>query len=599
MTRRGLTFLLLCASALAQLPRSQAPKPFDVDTETKRKRGPESDPTRTVARVDAVVTDLEGRSVPGLAASDFVLETDGKPRTVQSCQLYSGESLRLAVILDDLALNLDQSNAARRALRGFVDSSMRPGDEMVVLRASEGSGALDRFSADKAEIQAAINRARFQSSSAAASQESFETGAVGVMRTALEGMRELPGRKAVLLISTGLRRRVKAQLSRAADRGSVVVYGVDLGAEPNPTQLDEGVAALAKETGGVISADVSRALARIVADQSSYYVLTFYADDAGFDYITRAPRIDRVALRTNRMQTSVRARDGLFGLGEDAEGEGYHEVEREFERAIDSELIHDGIRLRVTPLLGVAGGWQIESAVHLDARDLTFVKTVDGRYRTSLDTAVGLYDASGEAVKETVRSFDANLNEKSFLDSQKDGFDYTVVLPLSKEGAYQVRVAVRDVRSGRIGSARRFVRAEGWQGGKLGMTSILLRGEMQKNEGGVEVVRDAEEAASVRRFAAGHSITYNFHLVNAGMDQAKSSRITSRTEMWRDGVRVFSGDPKDIDFPPLEGPGARAINGLLQLGKDMPPGIYELRIEVTDRIVPRTVTQWMDFEVRP
>jgi VWFA-related protein len=599
MTRRGLTFLLLCASAVAQLPRSQAPTPSDLETEGKRKRTLEIGAIRTAGRVDAIVTDMEGRPVPGLTAADFSVETDGKSRTVESCQFHSNEPLRLVVILDDLGLTLEQSNEARRSLRTFVEK-LRPEDEMAVLRTSEGSGTLDRLSSDRQSIQAAIDRAHFQPLSALAGPNSFAAGAVGLLRAVLEGMRELPGRQQVLLISSGLRAPVKAQLGRTANRAAAVVYGVNLGAAPNAVQLDEGVAALAKETSGeVLDGNVARGLQRIANDQSGYYVLTFNADNAGYDYIARGPRVGRVAVRTSRLQTAVRARDGLYGVGEDAEGEGYHEVEREFERAIGSELTHDGIDLRVTPMLARSSLWQIESAVHVNARDLTFVKSVDGRYRTSLDTELALFDESGEAYKETVRSFDANLNEKSFLEAQQNGFDYTVVLALPKEGVYQARVVIRDARSGRIGSARRFLRAEGWQGGKLAMSSILLRGEMEKKADGLELVRDAQETGSIRHFAAGHKMSYNFTLFNYGMNKEKGGEVAMSAEIWRDGVRIFTGEPRVLKFAPSEAAAPRVVTGWINLGGTMVPGAYLMKIEVTDHIAPRTVTQWMDFEVHP
>jgi VWFA-related protein len=574
--------------------------PVDPDGDGKRKNAAEADKPHSIARVDVVVTDMEGRPVPGLTAADFSLETDGKARTVQSCEFHSDEPLRLVVILDDLGLNLDQSNRARRALRAFVNSALRPGDEMAVLKTSEGAGAFDRLSSDRDEIEAGIDRARFHPLSAAAASDSFAVGTVGALRAVLEGLRELPGRKAVLLISTGLRQRVPTPPARTAHRASAVVYGVDLGAKPSVAQLDEGVAAIVKETGGtIVDGEAERALQRIVADQSAHYLLTFSADDAGFDYIARAPRVGRVAVRVDRLQTTARARSGVFGVAEEAEGEGYHEVEREFERAIDSELLHGDLHVRVTPMLAMGGSWQIESVAHLEARDLTFVKTVDGRYRTSLDTALALYDESGEAVKDTVRSLDANLTEKAFLEAQRQGFDFTVVLGAPKPGAYQARVVVRDVLSGRMGSARRFIRADGWQGGKLAITSITLRGQSEKNEDGSETVREFEEAPSMRRFAPGHRLSYRFNLFNFGIDKEKGGEVSTVTEVWRDGVRVYAGDSKSFHFEPDAAAGGRAISGVIALGKDMAPGFYWLKVEVTDRIAPRTVTQWMDFEVHP
>src|SRR3954452_12862737 len=186
MIRRSVSVLLLCASVFAQgLPPSQGPMP--------RASG-EPERHSTTARVDAIVTDLQGRSIPGLTAADFTLETGGKPRTIASCEFRADEPLRLVVLLDDLSLTLDQSNAARRALRAFVEHGLRPGDEMAVLRSSEGAGAIDRLSADKREIGAGIDRAHYNPLAGSAAAEAFRAATVTVLRAVLEGLRELPGR---------------------------------------------------------------------------------------------------------------------------------------------------------------------------------------------------------------------------------------------------------------------------------------------------------------------------------------------------------------------------------------------------------------------
>src|SRR4051812_33283269 len=106
MIRRVFSWLC-CASMLwAQLPQPQAPRPRNELSTNERRRSPERHPDE-IARVDMVVTDPQGRRVPGLKAADFVVEADGKPVKVESCEYREGQPLRLAVVVDDLSLSLE------------------------------------------------------------------------------------------------------------------------------------------------------------------------------------------------------------------------------------------------------------------------------------------------------------------------------------------------------------------------------------------------------------------------------------------------------------------------------------------------------------
>jgi VWFA-related protein len=601
MTWRGLLVLFTAAGAFGQLPRSQAPMPRDIQSQSSARRPP------TSGRLDATVTDLQGRPVAGLTAADFTLSVDGKLRKIESCEFRTTGPLRLAVVLDDLSLSVDLLNAARRSLRAFVTNGMKPGDEMAILRTGSGSGALDVLTSDKEALSAAIDRARFNLQSESSNVDSFLAGTLGVVRAALQGLDDAPGRKALLLISSGLREAGRSKLPggvdrfvRPANRGAVVVYGVDLAPARGGSQLDLGFAAIAKQTGGFLAdgGDVGAVLSRIAQDAAGHYLLTWNADDLPTDYVAGVPSVDKVDLRLGRADTVVRTRNGVFGSRSDAGGEDYHEVEREFERSIDADLVTGGVRVKVSPLLSFGTAWQIEAVVHMEARDVTFVKSLDGAYHAYLDMAVALVDREGHTVKDTSRSFGTELQEGSFRLFQEHGFGFTVVLPLPMPGSYQVRAVVRDITSGRIGSAREFVRVADWKDGGLLMSSIVIRGDVEKNADGIDVAKDPRESGSVRSFKAGHNMNYQYTIFNVAADAEKKSELELQTEIWRDGVRVSAGAPKPVPFPAVPDPSRRAISGVISLGQDMAPGAYVLRIGVKDKLSSRTTASLMSFDVR-
>ena len=124
-----------------------------------------------VVRIDAVVTDADGRTVPNLTAADFEVRQDGKVQPVTFAQfmpVFSGpapvvtpqpatagiapavtepEPVRreeiqrtLALVVDDLGLSFESFHFMQQALHSFIDRELRPADLVAVVRTG-GAGA--------------------------------------------------------------------------------------------------------------------------------------------------------------------------------------------------------------------------------------------------------------------------------------------------------------------------------------------------------------------------------------------------------------------------------------------------------------------------
>jgi hypothetical protein len=312
-------------------------------------------------------------------------------------------------------------------------------------------------------------------------------------------------------------------------------------------------------------------------------LLSFSGGDLPFDFVARAPRVDKLSLRVSRADTVVRTRGGIPGPAETGE--------REIVELVDADIGNDAVRTKLTGFLSMGASWQIDALIHVTSRDLTFVKGLDGVYRTTLDTSTALFDASGKTVKEVTRSFAAQLGEESFERQRAHGFGITVTLPLAAAGSYQVRTVVRDGASGRVGSARHFVRVSDWKDGRLMISSIAARG--------ADDSKDLLESGSIRSFRVGSKLTYAYNLFNVAADGEKRSEIETHTEIWRDGAKVYGGEPRPIAFPATDSPTRRGVSGTLAISDVMAPGGYVLRIVVTDKQSKRRASQMVDFEVRP
>src|SRR5688572_25096712 len=280
--------------AQTQPPATQqpAPPPPPQDDEVVRI-------TTKLVQVDAVVTDGKGKLVTDLKPEELQIFEDGKPQTITNFSYYVAapdlpppvartptsdrnappvpptrlrpDQVRrtMALVVDDLGLSFESTHFVRQALKKFVDQQMQPGDLVAIIRTSGGMGALQQFTSDKRMLYAAIERVRwsgFGRSGIGAfapieaplpganaeedersgedpdqlREDMFAVGTLGALNYVVRGLRELPGRKSILLLSDGIKvfnqddpartDRVLQNMKRLIDlanRSSVVIYTMD------------------------------------------------------------------------------------------------------------------------------------------------------------------------------------------------------------------------------------------------------------------------------------------------------------------------------------------------------------------------------------
>src|ERR1035441_10610747 len=170
--------------------------------------------------LDAVAVDAAGHPVADLRAEDFEVVQGGVSRKItnftwfdtrlhtavsQAGQLAALDLLpdeirrNLVVVVDDLGLTPAGIDGVRDALKTFVGGGMSSGDRMAILRTSGGSGVLQQLTGDTRTLADAINAIRYLGGStgaASAGRASWLT-----LRYALDGLRDFPGRKVVVLFA--------------------------------------------------------------------------------------------------------------------------------------------------------------------------------------------------------------------------------------------------------------------------------------------------------------------------------------------------------------------------------------------------------------
>ena len=156
-----------------------------------------------VVRIDAVVTDRDGRVVPDLTANDFELREDGDlipltlaqfvpvvtssdngpaqaalsqtraggaeapPPQTPAVQSKPGPTARadvqrsIAFVVDDLSLSFESFEPTRKALHKYIDADIQPGDLVALVRTSSPGGTLKPFTTDRRLLHAQVDAMRW------------------------------------------------------------------------------------------------------------------------------------------------------------------------------------------------------------------------------------------------------------------------------------------------------------------------------------------------------------------------------------------------------------------------------------------------------
>jgi VWFA-related protein len=441
----------------------------------------------------------------------------------------------------------------RRALKKFVDEQIQPGDLVAIIRTSGGIGALQQFTTDKRQLYAAIERVRWYMNGRAGisafapiepptpgpggpaidqanadlnqfREDVFSVGTLGAVNYVVSGLRELPGRKSVLLISDGFKisnaddptrnGRTRLRLQRLIDeagRASVVIYTMnatglqtlgftaadDLSGRTSPQDMEqalsdrrqaafetqEGLDYLARQTGGIAirnTNDLGGGIRRVMEDQKGYYLIGYRPDISTFDPRTGRRTFHKLSLKVTRLgKFNVRMRNGFLGHTDEAPRATPRTLAQQMLGALTSPFGSSGVHLQLTSLFGNDAkiGSFMRSVLHIDVRDLTFTDEPNGGHKCVFDVLAITFGDNGVPVDQNGRTYTMNLPDEMYKRAVRDGLVYYITVPIKKPGAYQLRMSLRDSSSERVGAVSQFVEAPDLKKDRLALSGIVLKGE--------------------------------------------------------------------------------------------------------------------------
>lgn len=678
--------------------------------------------TTNLVQVDAVVMDKDGRYVTDLRPEDFEISEDGKKQEITNFSYIKvdpassrtpdsnrtaraeksasiippvrlkPEQLRrtIALVVDDLSLSVESIVHVKKSLKNYLDAQIQDNDLSAILRTSSGVGVLQQFTTDKRILNAAVDRIRWyplsrgglnalepksalgeqpaargdvDASKMGTSEENREANSIGDSIDALmyivRGLQRLPGRKAIVLFTDGLRlfdrvdnalnsnvQRLR-RLVDLANRSSVVFYSIDArGLQPlsftagdkattalssqnaaamvgvgSPRQNffedQDGMNYLAKETGGIFmqnNNDFNKAVGRVLEDQKGYYLLGYRPDVSTFDPLTGRRTFHNLKVKIKPSGLTVRSRTGFYGVAEPKATEQPRTREQQLMAALTSPFSASGVDMRMTSLFSndARRGSFMRSLIYINGNDLQFSEEADGSRKARVDIAAVTFNGEGRVVDQIIETREVRVTASGYRSILRNGLTYTLDVPVNKQsGGYQLRAAVRDAATEKLGSANQFISVPDLSTGHLAVSGISIAGvtpgrnssEVSAGQGNQSATAEYDSlfGPAVRRLKQGMILDYGYVIYNALLDKSTGKpQVTTQVRFFRDGKLIFTGKVAPLDTSNQKDLRRLIAGGSIQTGADMLPGDYVLQIIVTDPLAKekyRVTTQWIDFEI--
>jgi len=462
------------------------------------------------------------------------------------------------------------------------------------------------------------------------------------LKALVKAARNLPGRKIVFLLSGGFqihnqRGDLTTQLrdvTNAAAKSGVVIYSMDtrgLVASLRDASTDSivdtsgrlerathgelfesqnGMNALAVDTGGKAvfdTNDLRQGLAPALKETSNYYLIAWKPDTEA----QKQTRFRNVEVKlVGRPDLTVRVRKGYFDL--DAEpvattpkGPATPTDKGQMTAARLREALNAAYPERSVPILVSADyydvadkGPMLSTAILIPGEFVAFGEQAGGKIQGIVDVSGIFLDDKGtvknsflERIVTTAPSLEATKGYQNDIT-----FTYPIKLP---PGLYQVRVAVRDDKSGKVGSAQAWIEIPDLTTKKLAMSTLLLGERTQATVTNVSRPGGSNPVALSASHRFGHESTLRFLIFTYNATPAPADQkpdIAVQVQVIRDDQPVLTTALRKVN-----------VEGVLDLARlpyaaeiplsELPTGRYQLRVTVIDRVSKQSTARQTHFDV--
>ena len=461
------------------------------------------------------------------------------------------------------------------------------------------------------------------------------------LKTLVKNARNLPGRKVVFLLSGGFQIHNQRgdlttdmrDITDAAARSGVVIYSMDTrglvasltdasteGIYDPSGRLDrathselwesqDGMNALAGDTGGKAifnTNDLRQGLAPALKETSNYYLIAWKPDTEA----QKQSRFRKVEVKLlNHPDYTVRVRKGYFDVDatpptvaakENTEPTNPQSAPAKLRASLASPYPERALPILISAdYYDVAGkGAVVNTAVQVPGEFLAFGQQPDGKIQAVVDLSGIVLDDKGTVKGNFLeRIVTTAPNLESTKNFQNDIlFTYPTQLT---PGLYQVRVAVRDDKSGKAGSAHAWIEIPDLTKKKLAISSILLGERPQapltnvSNSSGSNPVA-LSASHSFRRESTLRFLIFGYNAAPAPSDQKPD--VAVQVQVVRDDQPVLTTALRKM-----------SVEGVADLGRipyaaeiplnELSPGRYLLQVTLIDRVSKQSTSRQTHFDV--
>jgi VWFA-related protein len=456
--------------------------------------------------------------------------------------------------------------------------------------------------------------------------------------------KDLPGRKIVFFLSGGFlieNRRGDSfsklrDVTNAAAKSGVVIYSMDTRGlvasltdastdapfDPSGrlsssgagelTATQDGMNALAADTGGKAlfnTNDLTKGFAPALKETSVYYLLAWKPDAEA----QKEKRFRNVEVKLkNRSDLTVRVRKGYLDVDPEPAVAAKPEAQptpvkttgAKLREAIGAAYPERGLPILMSAdYYDVAGkGATLSTAIQIPVEFLEFTPQPNGKDQATVDVSGIFYDDQGKPQG----SFLERIIATSSLGSSNTGadrditFTYPAKLP---PGLYQVRVAARDDKSGRIGSAHAWFEIPDLTKKKLAMSSVLLGERRQQpttnvssnvtNNGSIGPIA----MSASHRFQRDSTLRFLIFAYNATLSSAdQKPDVAIQVQVVRDDQPVITTALRKIGSDQNSDVARLPYAAEIPLG-ELQPGRYLLHVTLIDRLSKQSTTRQTHFDV--
>ena len=224
-----------------------------------------------------------------------------------------------------------------------------------------------------------------------------------------------------------------------------------LGSDTDSIDVRSTMREVADDTGGKAfygTNDIELAVSESVADASTYYQLAYMPNKSAWD-----GKFHKIEVKVSRPGVTVRTRRGYYAADPTEPPKGMTDRDRLAELLRDplpaTGMVFDA---RVQTLEPGEGG-KVSVEFRVDPRSIAFDDAENGQKHCAVEFTASAFSADGKLLAIASDTAEGALHPETYTLIQKQGLAHKLELKL-KPGSAEVRLAVRDLDSGKAGTLR-------------------------------------------------------------------------------------------------------------------------------------------------